>query len=760
MWSTSRNLILLWVFVLGLSARAFAAATATITVGGGEQQVSGVWDTKSITISFNGYTETVSPGQFSTTASIASAFAAQFSRDYAHAGLSAQVVCGSSSSVITFALGGTATFGAVNIPGSTTSFQMSPAGFQSVTSQVYDTGTVTLTVNNITAATTNYGADATPATIAAGLAAGVTAGSFVNVTAINDGLYLVAKQQGAGTDYRYSIQTTNYNSTVFTQPSFVSSPLTGSLEGGANAGTATQAQPIYSFNAGYDGASNMISYADSSMGNPVVGNWNYSYDSLNRLEAATSSSGAYNGHSICWAYDSFGNRLAESLQTGACPASEASVQSTVSYNNSSNQPTSASGIGAAAGITLSGTYSYDGAGDVSSDGSYAYLYDAEGRICAVENIKFGNSMIGYLYDAEGTRVSKGSITTMSCDPQVSGFTPTSDYIVGPSNEQLTELDLDPNQGVMVVQHNNVWAAGTLLATYDADGTHFYLNDPVGTRRAQTDSQGVLEQNCQSLPYGNGETCAPTPTEHLFTGKERDTESGLDYFGARYYASSMGRWMSPDYDDDNDEIEPVPYANPENPQTLNLYSYVVNNPLSKTDATGHTHQECGAQTTTTDAKTGATTVNANCHDVPDWYNFIDRFMNFRQKFKDNVNANYEAHKLPQQPNNKGQALQDLNNIMMGAVPLVGVGLVPKAQATLDSIDKTGQAPPGQQGGRQFMNNEGNLPSTDANGNPIKYQEWDVNPKQPGVNRGGERLVTGSDGSAYTTADHYQTFTKIR
>ena len=246
----------------------------------------------------------------------------------------------------------------------------------------------------------------------------------------------------------------------------------------------------------------------------------------------------------------------------------------------------------------------------------------------------------------------------------------------------------------------------------------------------------------------------------FTGKERDTESGLDYFGARYYASSMGRWMSPDYDDDNDEIEPVPYANPENPQTLNLYSYVVNNPLSKTDATGHTHQECGAQTTTTDAKTGATTVNANCHDVPDWYNFIDRFMNFRQKFKDNVNANYEAHKLPQQPNNKGQALQDLNNIMMGAVPLVGVGLVPKAQATLDSIDKTGQAPPGQQGGRQFMNNEGNLPSTDANGNPIKYQEWDVNPKQPGVNRGGERLVTGSDGSAYTTADHYQTFTKIR
>ena len=44
--------------------------------------------------------------------------------------------------------------------------------------------------------------------------------------------------------------------------------------------------------------------------------------------------------------------------------------------------------------------------------------------------------------------------------------------------------------------------------------------------------------------------------------------------------------------------------------------------------------------------------------------------------------------------------------------------------------------------------------------IAYQEWDVNPKVEGVNRGTERLVTGSDGSAYVTADHYRTFTKIR
>jgi RHS repeat-associated protein len=70
---------------------------------------------------------------------------------------------------------------------------------------------------------------------------------------------------------------------------------------------------------------------------------------------------------------------------------------------------------------------------------------------------------------------------------------------------------------------------------------------------------------------------------MFTGKERDTESGLDYFGARYYSSTMGRWMSPDW---NAKIEPVPYSKLDNPQSLNLYSYVWNNPTSRNDPDGH------------------------------------------------------------------------------------------------------------------------------------------------------------------------------
>jgi RHS repeat-associated protein len=68
-----------------------------------------------------------------------------------------------------------------------------------------------------------------------------------------------------------------------------------------------------------------------------------------------------------------------------------------------------------------------------------------------------------------------------------------------------------------------------------------------------------------------------------TGKERDTESGLDYFGARYYGNALGRFLTPDW-----SAKPVtiPYADLHDPQTLNLYGYVGNNPLSRRDADGH------------------------------------------------------------------------------------------------------------------------------------------------------------------------------
>jgi RHS repeat-associated protein len=255
---------------------------------------------------------------------------------------------------------------------------------------------------------------------------------------------------------------------------------------------------------------------------------------------------------------------------------------------------------------------YDAAGDVTNDGVNQYLYDAEGRICAVSSptVNGMTAMTGYLYDADGTRVAKGTIQNMSsCDPAVNHFQTTNDYILGPGGEQVTEMAMDANNS-MAWLHTNVYAAGSLIATYDGGsstetvsgvatvvntyGLHFYFDDPLGTRRAQTDYAGVLEQTCSSLPFGDGLSCTGSitaPTEHHFTGKERDTESGNDYFLARYYSSALGRFTTPDW---SAKTDPVPYAVFTDPQSLNLYAYVRNNPLTRIDADGHQEPDCGCQ----------------------------------------------------------------------------------------------------------------------------------------------------------------------
>ena len=186
-----------------------------------------------------------------------------------------------------------------------------------------------------------------------------------------------------------------------------------------------------------------------------------------------------------------------------------------------------------------------------------------------------------LYDAEGRRVAKLGGTSLTSSPI------TAIYILGTGGEQLSELD-----GSLNWKHSDAYVDGKLLATYDSAGTHFHFTDWLGSRRLQVRADGSAAMQCVSLPFGEDMSCGQPNgfaasdadgTEHHFTGKERDIETGHDYFGARYYASNMGRFMSPDWSDTPSQI---PYADLPNPQSLNLYSYVKNNPLSRTDADGH------------------------------------------------------------------------------------------------------------------------------------------------------------------------------
>ena len=347
---------------------------------------------------------------------------------------------------------------------------------------------------------------------------------------------------------------------------------------------------VYSYSATYQPNGNLLSYNDS-----VMGTWTFGYDNLNRLITGTPSAGDFNGQYACWTYDSFGNRTSEALSATACGGNPP-LTSWATYNTSNSNRMDTTNLNPTQANW------YDGAGNVLYDGVNFYSYDAESRVCAVETQSYDGPVLayGYLYDAEGRRVAKGSITPSpwgqqpSCSLATNGFTLTQSYLLGQGGEELTSMAWSGSTSTW--QRTNVYGAGKLLATYDTLGQHFHLSDPLGSRRVQVaSSNAVAEEECQNLPFGDQQYCYPDPnatdagadaTPLHFTGKERDAESGNDYFEARYYGSSMGRFMSPDYSSDEDGPQPVPYANLEDPQGLNQYAYAGNNPLTFTDPDGH------------------------------------------------------------------------------------------------------------------------------------------------------------------------------
>jgi RHS repeat-associated protein len=118
---------------------------------------------------------------------------------------------------------------------------------------------------------------------------------------------------------------------------------------------------------------------------------------------------------------------------------------------------------------------------------------------------------------------------------------------------------------------------------------YYITDHLHSTAMFVDKTGttaaVLDDN-DFYPWGGvvpGVGKTTSNNHYKMTGKERDTESGLDYYGGRYYGSSMGRFMSPDW-----AAKPatVPYAEFGDPQSLNLYSYTRNSPIIRVDGDGH------------------------------------------------------------------------------------------------------------------------------------------------------------------------------
>jgi RHS repeat-associated protein len=592
--------------------------------------------TGSVSVSVSPATPTISISNIPTNALYSGSFHAAYS--YSGSGSpvesvssSTTGVCTVSGSIVSFILEGTCTLTAS--AAATANYTAATGSPQSFTvSTLYDSGTVTLAIGGSTVAQANYGPGSTFESVAAALV-NSNNNQAVTITEDSGTLYIVSKATGSSsTNLAYTLTSTSNYPSVFTSPSFQATPGSGSLEGGANQNASIGT--IYSYALTYDSMGNVISATEPGMAIPLMGSWSYTYDSLNRLATANSNQPGNPYPYYCWSYDSFGNRLQQisassafqSSQGGpnACPAGPGQnlwAQYNGTTNGTSNNQMSATSQNQSQGQAGG----YDQAGNMLNDGGHQYLYDGEGRICATMLSYNGiHVMTGYVYDAEGRRVAKGSITAFSCNLATNGFQTTTDYIMGQGGETMTEMGVNAS-GALTPQHNYAYANGALLATYDlgnvtiSGSTYngqvlFRFTDWLGTLRVTTDYGGESVGTCTGLAFGDGVSCQGEPADsHHFTGKERDTESGNDYFGARYYASSMGRWMSPDWSAIQD---PIPYADIDNPQTLNLYAYVQNNPLTLHDATGHYH--CDPDYSTTNGN-GDMVVHAGaCH--MDWSDF--------------------------------------------------------------------------------------------------------------------------------------------
>jgi RHS repeat-associated protein len=127
----------------------------------------------------------------------------------------------------------------------------------------------------------------------------------------------------------------------------------------------------------------------------------------------------------------------------------------------------------------------------------------------------------------------------------------------------------------------IFFGGKRIAHRKSTGeVHYYVADHLGTSRIVVNSSGAILDDSDFYPFGGERPVVPPTSANTFkfTGKERDSESGLDNFGARHFGSSMGRFMSAD-------PFTVTPGRVVDPQQLNLYAYVRNNPLRHIDPTG-------------------------------------------------------------------------------------------------------------------------------------------------------------------------------
>jgi RHS repeat-associated protein len=324
-----------------------------------------------------------------------------------------------------------------------------------------------------------------------------------------------------------ALATAAYGANISFSASYNNRLLLSNLEGYTSSATLFQLQPAYNPNGTVSSVTNGVNSARTQT---------FTYDYLNRITSASSAatSGAY-----CWGqsvptngtgYDRYGNLLIINVSQCTAPTLNLSV-------NAYNQ------------ITNSG-FSYDAAGNMTGDGSYSYAWNGEGLLKSAGTTT-------YTYDGDNKRVEKSSGTY---------------YWFSPSGSVLAETDTSGN-----TQNEYIYFSGARTARRDSSGNvYYYFQDQIGSSRLIANSSGTVCYDADFTPFGYEMAYTTSCSQNYkFTGMERDVETGNDHAWFRNYEQNLGRWMSPDRL--GGDIT--------NPQSLNRYAYVANNPTTLTDPPG-------------------------------------------------------------------------------------------------------------------------------------------------------------------------------
>ena len=347
-----------------------------------------------------------------------------------------------------------------------------------------------------------------------------------NAVALLNGIAYNAAGNVTGATYGNGVQATfGYNNQL---------QLSSLVYGSTAAGT------LMSLNYNYGGAQNNGQIQGVTDNLVSARTTQYTYDELGRLKMArTTDLTSPSTWKLNYTYDRYGNRLAQVPTSGTAAA-----------------PINQLLIDPATNRMSGGGFVYDAAGNVIADGAGSYTFDAENRMASVTPV--GGAAESFAYGVDGLRMKKNGTIYI-----YSGGRPIAEYSGGAAAAS-------PN-----VEY--VYSGGRLLATLAGGSTTYAYADHLSARLF---ANGSATQTGSStlLPYGESVSQTGNPGKWLFTTYERDNaagDTGLDDANARFYSSRVGRMAS---------VDPLS-GNITNPQTLNRYSYVANDPIDFVDPSG-------------------------------------------------------------------------------------------------------------------------------------------------------------------------------